>query len=114
MFAIGTYIAFLLISVVPLFADAVNLANFQDRRWFDALWFGIHSLPDLGWEINDSIGYGMLHLIGIHGSHDICWCGMHRRMEPVQSGSSVHQPLYQSSLRHPVRMDIQCLGDLNP
>jgi hypothetical protein len=50
MFAIGAYIAFLLISVVPLFADAVNPANLQDRRWFDALWFGIHSLY-LSWII---------------------------------------------------------------
>jgi hypothetical protein len=41
--AVGTYIAFLLISVVPVFADAINPPDHQSRLWTVALFCGIHS-----------------------------------------------------------------------
>jgi hypothetical protein len=49
-FAISAYIAFLLISVVPVFTDAVEPGTRQDRQWPVALLFGIHSLY-LSWII---------------------------------------------------------------
>jgi hypothetical protein len=38
------YVAFLLISVVPLFTDAVNFGEDEDERWFSAIFFGVHSM----------------------------------------------------------------------
>ncbi|KAF2281487.1 uncharacterized protein EI97DRAFT_410356 [Westerdykella ornata] len=49
-FAITTYIAFLLISVVPLFIDAMDPKTWEDRKWPMALFLGIHSLY-LSWII---------------------------------------------------------------
>lgn len=42
--AIAAYVAFLLISVVPLFADAIKPERQEDRKWTLAIFFGIHSL----------------------------------------------------------------------
>lgn len=36
--------SFLLVSVVPAFTDALNPGEFEDRRWFGALFFGVHSM----------------------------------------------------------------------
>ncbi len=41
---VGAYIAFLLISLVPLLADLIIPSGREDRRWFGALYGGIHSL----------------------------------------------------------------------
>ncbi|CAO2648046.1 Nn.00g089680.m01.CDS01 [Neocucurbitaria sp. VM-36] len=49
-FAIGAYIAFLLISVVPVFADAIEPMPWEDRKWPMSLFFGYHSLY-LSWII---------------------------------------------------------------
>jgi hypothetical protein len=43
-FAIGAYVAFLIISVVPVFADAIAHESEEDRRWPMSLFFGIHSM----------------------------------------------------------------------
>ncbi|KAH7380164.1 hypothetical protein BKA66DRAFT_571239 [Pyrenochaeta sp. MPI-SDFR-AT-0127] len=42
--AVGIYVAFLLISVVPVFADAIKPGSHEERQWTLALFFGIHSL----------------------------------------------------------------------
>ncbi|KAF1841897.1 uncharacterized protein K460DRAFT_358591 [Cucurbitaria berberidis CBS 394.84] len=44
VFAIGAYIAFLLISVVPVFADAIVPGTHEDRKWPIAILSGIHYL----------------------------------------------------------------------
>jgi hypothetical protein len=43
-FAIGAYVAFLVISVIPVFADAISPGAEQDRRWTMSIYFGIHSI----------------------------------------------------------------------
>jgi len=42
--AIGTYIAFLLISIVPVFKDAIAPEAAQTRRWTMALFHGVHTM----------------------------------------------------------------------
>ena len=42
--ATGAYIAFLLFSIMPLLADAINPSKNRDRRWFGALYSGLHSM----------------------------------------------------------------------
>ena len=49
-FAVGVYIAFLLVSVVPLFTDAIAPARHEDRIWTMAFFFGVHSLL-LSWVV---------------------------------------------------------------
>jgi hypothetical protein len=43
-FAIAAYVAFLVISVIPVFADAISPGVEQDRRWTMSIFFGIHSM----------------------------------------------------------------------
>jgi hypothetical protein len=58
--AIATYIAFFLISGVPLFADAVNPGHKEDRRWILALFFGVHSMF-LSWIITAFTGIAIYY-----------------------------------------------------
>jgi hypothetical protein len=43
-FAVGTYVAFLSISLAPLYLDIINPSYPNDRRWFGAIYSGIHTL----------------------------------------------------------------------
>ncbi|KAF2268064.1 hypothetical protein CC78DRAFT_530455 [Lojkania enalia] len=43
-FVLGVYFAFLLISIVPIFTDAVSPGENDARRWNGALFHGVHSL----------------------------------------------------------------------
>ncbi|KAL3427580.1 ATP synthase F0 [Phlyctema vagabunda] len=42
--AVAIYVAFLLISVVPLFVSALKPGEGEDERWIDAIFYGVHSM----------------------------------------------------------------------
>jgi uncharacterized membrane protein len=60
--AIATYVAFLLISVVPLFANAIKPGHQEDRKWTLALFFGVHSLF-LNWIVTILTGTAVYYQI---------------------------------------------------